>query len=283
MDYRMKAVIFDIVAECRELKHALQSAGILVLAPFFGLRITEVLQQETGLFGVPAEECLFLTNREQHAKEAKALGMVVVGCVEGHFEVPKTTTLLESPEEVSVSYLDRVFCHEKELPAMILETPRMFIRELSKQDMDALYEILTEEETARFLPAKAGTREEELEKLISYVSCVYSFFEYGYWGVFLKETGELIGRAGFKEGSFPPEAGYVIKRSLWGKGLGTEVLESLTRYAQDEIGCDEVQARIDRRNSASKRVAEKCGFLVTEERGAEAEAEQDVFVFQYSM
>ena len=283
MDYRMKAVFFDVLAECKELKHALQSAGVLVLSPFFGIRITEVLQQEAGLFGVSLEDCLFLTNKEQHAKEAKALGMVAVGCVEGHFEIPKTSTLLESPEEISVSYLDRVFCHEKKLPAMVLETPRLFVRELTGQDMDALYEILTEEETARFLPSKAGAREEELEKLVSYVSCVYSFFEYGYWGVFLKETGELIGRAGFKEGSFPPEAGYVIKRPLWGNGFGTEVLEHLVGYARDEIGCEEVYARIDRRNTASVRVAEKCGFLEVKENKEEPETEQGVLLFQYCM
>ena len=41
--------------------------------------------------------------------------------------------------------------------------------EMTAEDMDSLYEILTEEETAKYLPAKAGTKEEELEKLISYV------------------------------------------------------------------------------------------------------------------
>jgi len=127
--------------------------------------------------------------------------------------------------------------------------------------MDALYEILTEEETARYLPAKAGTKEEELEKLISYVSCVYSFFGYGYWGVFSKETGELIGRAGFKEGEFPLEAGYVIKRSCWGCGYATEVLTELVHYADEELGCTEIYVNIDERNTASLRVAEKCGVI----------------------
>ena len=117
------------------------------------------------------------------------------------------------------------------------------------------------EETAKYLPAKAGTREEELEKLVSYVSCVYSFFGYGYWGAFSKETGELIGRAGFKEGEYPLEAGYVIKRSEWGKGYATEILSELVRYANEELDCTEIVANIDERNTASLRVAEKCGII----------------------
>ena len=78
---------------------------------------------------------------------------------------------------------------------------------------------------------------------------------------FSKETGHLIGRAGFKEGQSPLEVGYVIKYSEWGKGLATEVLTELVRYAEEELDCTEIYANIDERNIASLRVAEKCGVL----------------------
>ncbi len=259
--YQVKAVIFDILAECRELKKELSDAGIAVLVPFFGLQVERTLKELLSDTNVSPDQCLMLTNNQQHAKLAAELGMAVAGGMEGHFEVPKSVTLLEAPAEVSACYLNLVYCHEKKLPATIAETKRCFLREMTGADMDALYEILTEEETAKYLPAKAGSKEEELEKLISYVSCVYSFFGYGYWGVFSKETGELIGRAGFKEGNFPLEAGYVIKRSEWGKGLATEVLTELIRYAEEELDCTEIYANIDERNTASLRVAEKCGVI----------------------
>ena len=107
-----------------------------------------------------------------------------------------------------------------------------------------------------------GSREEELDKLRSYVSCVYPFFEYGYWGIFCKESGELLGRAGFREGSYPLEIGYVIKRSFRGRGVATEVVEALLKYAAEELDITDVFAKIDRRNKASLRVAEKCGIRV---------------------
>ena len=259
--YQVKAVVFDIQAECRALKKELSDAGIVVVVPFFGLQVKQVLQDSFADTEVLPAHCLMLTNNRQHAQIAAELGMAVAGCMEGHFEVPKSVTLLESPEEVSAGYLNQVYCHEKGIPATIAETKRCYIREMTAEDMDALYEILIDEETAKYLPAKAGTREEELEKLVSYVSCVYSFFGYGYWGVFSKETGELIGRAGFKEGEYPLEAGYVIKRSEWGRGYATEILSELVRYANEELDCTEIVANIDERNTASLRVAEKCGIL----------------------
>jgi len=259
--YQVKAVVFDIQAECRHLKQELTDAGIIVMVPFFGLKAEHTLKSMFMDTNVSPEECLMITNQEQHAKLAERMGVAVAGCMEGHFEVPKTATLLEAPEEVSVTYLNLVYCHEKKLPATIAETKRCYIREMTAEDMDELYEILTDKETAKYLPAKAGSREEELEKLISYVSQVYSFFGYGYWGVFSKETGELIGRAGFKEGEFPLEVGYVIKRSHWGKGYATEVLTELLHYAEEELGTSEVFANIDERNTASLRVAEKCGVV----------------------
>lgn len=259
--YQVKTVIFDIQAECRQLKRLLSDAGITVIVPFFGLRAEYILKELFPENSPAFLECLFLTNNQQHAKIASGLGMAVAGCMEGHFEVPKAVTLLEAPEEISVNYLNLIFCHEKKIPAVVAETKRFYIAEMTAEDMDVLYEILTDKETAKYLPAKVGTKEEELEKLVSYVSHVYSFFEYGYWGVFDKQTGELVGRAGFKEGSYPLEAGYVIKRTHWGKGIATEVVKELVRYAGEELACNEIIANIDERNSASLRVAEKCGIV----------------------
>ena len=259
--FQVKAVVFDIQEECKQLKQDLAEAGIAVVVPFFGLQVEQTIKEILSGTGFTFTDCLFLTNHQQHAKLASELGMAVAGCMEGHFEVPKSVTLLEDPAEVSVNYLNQVYCHAVKVPATIAETKRCFIREMTAEDMDSLYEILTDEETAKYLPAKAGTKEEELEKLISYVSCVYSFFGYGYWGVFSKETGELIGRAGFKEGEFPLEAGYVIKRSYWNQGYATEVLTELVKYAEEELSCTEIHANIDERNTASLRVAEKCGVI----------------------
>ena len=42
--YQVKAVVFDIQAECRILKKELSDAGIVVIVPFFGVRAAQILQ-----------------------------------------------------------------------------------------------------------------------------------------------------------------------------------------------------------------------------------------------
>ncbi len=262
MQYAVKAVIFDIIEDCTGLKKQLCEEGIITIVPFFGLHIEETLRGIVKGTSLKLEECLMLTNDEQHAKIAKQLGIAVAGCVEGHFGVPQGVTLLEEPKEVSVTYLNQVYCHEKGIPAVIAETKRCRIKEMTENDIDALYKILTQEEVAKFLPAKSGNKKEELEKLSAYIENVYSFFGYGYWGVFDKYTGRLIGRAGFKEGSYPLEIGYLLDSACWGKGLASELVTELLEYAKRELleenGC--IIAKVDTENKASQRVLEKCGF-----------------------
>lgn len=270
--YQVKAVIFDVQAECSHLKQRLASVGISAFTLFWGIQAEKALKKTLSDTGFLFSDCLLITNNEKHSEYAATLGFAVAGCLEGHFEIPKNVPLLENLDEVPVNYLNQVYCHAKKIPATIAETSRCFLCELTEADAEAMYEIVTEKETAEFLTDRkekrkdstkemTNQRQEEIQKLVSYAKNVYSFFEYAYWGIFYKETGELIGRAGFQEGTYPLEVGYVIKRSEWGKGLATEVLMELVRYAGEELDCTEVHAVIDEKNKASLRVAEKCGVI----------------------
>lgn len=282
----LRMIFFDTQKECKELKERVREDGIVVVSCFFEWQSADDLLEIVQKYKWKVSDCLLITNQESHRQMAWSLGMAVVGCIEEGFEIPKTEVLLESLEEISVHYLNKVYCHANGLPAKIVETKRCYIRELTKEDIGCLYEILEEEEVAKFLPKKLDTKEEEIQKWVQYVSFVYSFFEYGYWGVFFKETNELIGKAGFQEGSCPLEAGYVIKSDFWGNGLATEILSALIVYAKEELDCNEVIVRIEETNIASLKVAKKCGFYDTKQE--EIVEQQDstqrrVKIFQCTM
>ncbi len=279
-------ILFDTQKECKELKERVRAEGIVVVSCFCEWKNADDLLEIVQKYEWNVSESLLITNQERHRQMAQSLGMAVVGCIEAGFEVPKTEVLLECLEEISVHYLNKVYCHANGFPARIVETRRCYIRELTKEDIICLYEILEEKEVEKFLPKKLDTKEEEIEKWIQYVSFVYSFFEYGYWGVFWKETNELIGKAGFQEGSWPLEAGYVIKYDFWGQGLATEILSALIVYAKEELDCNEIVVRIEETNIASLKVAKKCGFY---DRNQEEIVEQEdgtqrkVKIFQCTM
>jgi RimJ/RimL family protein N-acetyltransferase len=56
------------------------------------------------------------------------------------------------------------------------------------------------------------------------------------------------------------ELGYIVAEEARGRGIATEVLRLLTRWAFDELGAQRVYLIIDVENPASARVAERCGY-----------------------
>jgi RimJ/RimL family protein N-acetyltransferase len=58
------------------------------------------------------------------------------------------------------------------------------------------------------------------------------------------------------------ELGYITAPAARGRGIATEMLDSLTRWAFDELGALRVTLIIDIENRPSSRVAERCGYVL---------------------
>jgi RimJ/RimL family protein N-acetyltransferase len=57
------------------------------------------------------------------------------------------------------------------------------------------------------------------------------------------------------------ELGYIVAPAARGRGVATELLEQLTRWALEDAGALRVVLLIDAANGASSRVAERCGYV----------------------
>lgn len=83
--------------------------------------------------------------------------------------------------------------------------------------------------------------------------------------VVLLETGEVIGDCGWKGGPGPDgraEIGYGLAASVRGRGLGSEAVRTLTRWALSRPGCTSVVAEVLADNLPSRRALERAGFVV---------------------
>ena len=61
------------------------------------------------------------------------------------------------------------------------------------------------------------------------------------------------------------EVGYWIGYPYWGQGLVSEALEAIIEYCRNTMRLKSLLIANDKRNVASQRVAEKCGFKFIEE------------------
>jgi RimJ/RimL family protein N-acetyltransferase len=76
--------------------------------------------------------------------------------------------------------------------------------------------------------------------------------------------GELVGLAlapHIARAEGEAELGYVVHPAARGRGVATRALTRLTEWALGELGLERVELRISTANEASKRVAERCGYV----------------------
>ena len=77
---------------------------------------------------------------------------------------------------------------------MILETERLYMREMSQSDFGAICKILQDEET--MYAYEGAFSDSEVREWIDRQISRYRRWGYGLWAVCLKETGELAGQCG---------------------------------------------------------------------------------------
>ena len=108
---------------------------------------------------------------------------------------------------------------------MLIETNRLFLREMTEGDFDALYRILADSDIMRYYPYAFD--EERVRGWIRRNIERYRTFGFGLWAVCLKETGEMIGDCGLTmqmiNGEIKPEIGYHIRADQQRKGYAKEV------------------------------------------------------------
>jgi [ribosomal protein S5]-alanine N-acetyltransferase len=145
---------------------------------------------------------------------------------------------------------------------VILETPRLRLREFVPQDVDTLLAVLGDPVAMQYYPAAFDRR--EVEEWIERNRSRYESDGYGLWAMLLKNSGELIGDCGCflrdVAGRDEIEIGYHVRRDLWGNGYATEAAQACMQYAFTKLGVDCVISLIRPENVQSIRVAEKNGL-----------------------
>ncbi len=81
-----------------------------------------------------------------------------------------------------------------------------------------------------------------------------------------KESQQIIGASGFNDRSKPEvplfEIGYWLETAFTRQGYTTEMVKALTRFAFQSFHAARVHIVTQVGNDASRRVAEKCGFIL---------------------
>lgn len=147
---------------------------------------------------------------------------------------------------------------------MILETERLYLREMNQADFNSLCSILQDEKT--MYAYEGAFSDSEVQEWLDRQLSRYQKWNFGLWAVILKGTDEMIGQCGLTMQPWKDtevlEIGYLFNRSYWHKGYATEAAKACKKYAFEVLKADEVCSIIRDTNTASQNVAVRNGMTV---------------------
>ena len=151
---------------------------------------------------------------------------------------------------------------------MVIETERLLLRRYRKDDLQDLFEYLSDAEVLKYEPYKPMNLAEVSEALNERISSDEMI------AVVLKATNKLIGNVYLGKREFDSlEIGYVFNKLYWGQGYAKESCDALIKKAFSE-GVHRIFAECDPCNSSSWRLLETLGFV------KEAHFKQNVFFWK---
>ena len=161
----------------------------------------------------------------------------------------------------------------------VLETPRLLLRPLAEEDVDAVHRLYAEWAVAKSLSRISHPF--SLEAARRFVAEARAAFERGsgyVLGLFERRSGAFVGVVSLRipsaDPALPEEVcadaaglgilGYAVAPPYWGQGFASEGAKRMVRFAFDDLRLDRLQASALRENPASGRVLARLGFAVAE-------------------
>lgn len=148
----------------------------------------------------------------------------------------------------------------------MFETERLIMRPFSDADTDAIAAMRADAEFMRFIKPPESRRQS-----IAWMRMVSRYWDtggFGFWAVILKETGETIGWSGTwnLQETCEPEIGFAVAPRFWGRGFATESACVALNYSFNKRRAVKTVAVAMPNNLASRRVMEKLGMRLAEQR-----------------
>ena len=147
---------------------------------------------------------------------------------------------------------------------MILETPRLILREFELDDWPAVLAYQSDPRYLRLYAWTARTAADVRAFVAGFVASQAAEPRLTYQlAITLRDGGKLVGNCGIRlaePGARTGDLGYELSPEHWGRGYATEAARAMAEFAFVELRLHRVWAESVPENSASRRVMEKLGM-----------------------
>lgn len=156
----------------------------------------------------------------------------------------------------------RFIYKEDYYPMYILETERLYLRELTINDAENFYLLNEDKDVLKYTGDKRFKNiEEAAEFLKNYDQ--YKKYGFGRWAVISKHNNAFLGWCGLK---FSPELnetdiGFRFFKKYWNKGYASEAAKACLKIGSEKFNQKSIIGRAMKQNKPSVRVLEKLGLV----------------------
>jgi ribosomal-protein-alanine N-acetyltransferase len=152
---------------------------------------------------------------------------------------------------------------QDEIMAPFLLTPRLTLRPLATRDVDAIFAMMSDDETMRFWDWPAFKDRETVAEIIDAQLEDMKEGNALYWAVSLSPEGTAIGSCDLSDidrHHARGEIGFLFNRAYWGNGYAREAMEAAMHFGFHDLNLRRLWARFQAGNAASQRLLERLGF-----------------------
>ncbi len=149
-------------------------------------------------------------------------------------------------------------------PFPVLETERLLLVRFNREHFERMFQMRRDDDVMKYVerPRPQDISEMEIffqqnEELIESQNGIT-------WIVTLKDENLMAGNIGFwrmKKEHHRGEIGYMLLPQYWNKGIMSEAMAAVLKYAFDEMKLHSIEADINPDNLASAGILEKHGFV----------------------
>ena len=151
--------------------------------------------------------------------------------------------------------------YEKDIPQ--LETNRLVLRKMVKEDSIAVQQHFADEEVTQFLKHRLYSTSEEVEDFIQWSVEQFENKKGIRWGVFLRDNHVLIGTCSLNKLNFrrkKAELEFDISSPYWNKGYMEEALHAVFNYSFRMMNLHRIEALILPTSSEALSLLESLDF-----------------------
>jgi RimJ/RimL family protein N-acetyltransferase len=149
-------------------------------------------------------------------------------------------------------------------PDPVLGDAEMILRPSTEHDVAAIRAVYAEPDIRHWMGWNGEPPPDEAEARAN-IERAASAWREGSWAVFRiadRPTDQVVGGINLRFGDHQiAEISYFLHESARGRGWATRAVQLVSHWALHDLGIERIELRVHRENEASRRVAERAGFM----------------------